>query len=51
MSLNIILSRGKGLKKEADDLAFLAVLELLVLTLKVLEVRDKFTVSVGDSIE
>ena len=51
VSLNIVLGRSKSLEEEADDFALLAILELLVLTLKVMKGRDSIDVAIGKPVE
>ena len=51
VSLNVILGRSKSLHEETDDLALLAILELLVLTLKVMKGRDGVDVAIGKPVE
>jgi hypothetical protein len=51
VSLNIVLGRSKSLEEEADDFALLAILELLVLTLKVMKGRDSVNVATGEPVE
>jgi hypothetical protein len=51
VSLNIILGGSESMKKKLNDLALLAILELLVLTLEVMEVRDSVNVAISESVE
>jgi hypothetical protein len=51
VSLNIILGRSESMKKKLNDLALLAILELLVLTLEVMEVRDSVNVAISKFVE
>lgn len=51
VSLNIVLGRSKSLKEETDDFALLAILELLVLTLKVMKGRDGVDIAIGKPVE
>ena len=51
MSLNVILGGSESMKKKLNDLALLAILELLVLTLEVMEVRDSIKVAISKFVE
>jgi hypothetical protein len=51
VSLNIILGGSESMKKKLNDLALLAILELLVLTLEVMEVRDSVNVAISKLVE
>jgi hypothetical protein len=51
VSLNVILGGSESMKKKLNDLALLAILELLVLTLEVMEVRDSVNVAISKLVE
>jgi hypothetical protein len=51
VSLNVILGGSESMKKKLNDLALLAILELLVLPLEVMEVRDSINVAISELVK